>query len=169
MTKIKLEITNSGKVIAPSFCPYAEKELVEGTKVTNNERLIVRPGLCCICKLCQFVPTDIPIIKEIMQSEKDSIAIYLTQQNKKVASAMLAQFQYLVKEEKSPIAMIIVWNLLQEALKSVIEDIDRMKQLEQYFLLNDVAICYCMGCPVYVSKKLSKTLLQVVGEIYWRV
>jgi hypothetical protein len=151
-------------IVAPEHCPYKQDSFNE-----DGDYLSINSSICPLCKLCEFVPSEIPIIKEITQSERDAIALYLTQQNKKVAGAMLAQFQYLVKEEKSPIAMLIQWGLLQEALKLVSADIERIKSLEQYFMLNDAVVCYCMGCPVYVSKKLTKTLLQVVGEISWRV
>ncbi len=167
MDKIILKVTNNrDRIKAPEHCPYR----ILSDYATGNV-WDVSVTLCPICKLCNFMP-DVDISNQtnsITQQDRDSISLYFTQKNKKVANAMLAQFQYLVKEEKTPLLMIIQWKLLQEALDNVIQDFEKRKCVEQYFLLNDAIICYCMGCPVYVSKKLSKTLLQVVGEIQWRI
>ena len=87
MIKVQLKQIGNGPYIeAPEHCPYKQHESIYHDSSVNS-------SICPLCKLCEFIPTDIPITREINQSERDSIASYLTQQNTKVANAMLAQFQ----------------------------------------------------------------------------
>jgi hypothetical protein len=183
MPKVLLEINNSGKVYAPSFCPYKEPEVREeyintsiypernlpGVKLVPTERFLVRPGLCCICKTCTFVPDieGLPLSSPT-QEEKDAFQEYLAHTNLKTSASLSGQQQYLLKQDRLPISIFISRDLYDDMTKEVILDEQRRQSLLGYFLNEEIVICHVLGCPVYLSKKLTKSNIQVVGEVEWK-
>ncbi len=180
MPKVLLEINNSGKVIAPDFCPYKEPEppLQEfavtihnnpGIKLIPSNRFVVRPGLCCICKLCTFVPNIEGLqITSPTATERDAFQEYLAHKNLKISASLSGQHQYLMKQDRLPIAIFISRVLYDEMIKEVVEDGQRRQSLLGFFLNEEIPLCHILGCPVYLSKKLTKSNIQVVGEVEWK-
>jgi hypothetical protein len=167
MSKVLLKITATGRVIAPDFCPYAEVNLEEPR--SKSVEFIVRPGICCVCKKCEFIP-DIDIMESssLTQKEKDAFQEYLAHTNLKTATSLSGQHQYLLKQDRIPIAIFISKVLCDSMIKEVIKDENRGRTLLGYFLTEEIPICYVLGCPVYLSKKLTKSNIQVVGEVEWK-
>ena len=180
MPKVLLEINNAGKVYAPSFCPYKEPETVyvpgpyitDGILPGDNQptgKFLVRPGLCCICKICTFVPDieGLPLTSPT-QEEKDAFQEYLAHNNFRISASLSGQHQYLLKQDRLPISIFISRELYDVMAIDVIKDEQRRQFLLGYFLNEESVICHILGCPVYLSKKLTKSNIQVVGEVEWK-
>lgn len=168
MPKVLLEINTAGKVIAPDFCPY--KELDIEFRITHvDDRFLIRPGICCICKFCTFVP-DIENLQSFspMVQEQEGFQEYLAHKNLKVSSSLSGQHQYLMKQDRLPIAIFISRLLYDEMVREVVKDEQRRQSLLGYFLTEETPLCHVLGCPVYLSKKLTKSNIQVVGEVEWK-
>ena len=183
MPKVLLEINNSGKVYAPSFCPYKEPEVKEefvnssirlfdslpGVKLVPTERFLIRPELCCICKICTFVPDieGLPLTSPT-QEEKEAFQEYLAHNNFRISASLSGQHQYLLKQDRLPISIFINRELYDVMAIDVIKDEQRRQSLLGYFLNEESVVCHILGCPVYLSKKLTKSNIQVVGEVEWK-
>ncbi len=178
MPKVLLKITTTGQVIAPDFCPYKEPQydydVIETPANTcpclkPTGKFIVHPSVCCICKKCEFI-SDIDIVESssLTQKEKDAFQEYLAHTNLKTATSLSGQHQYLLKQDRIPIAIFISKVLCDDMIKEVIKDENRGRTLLGYFLTEEIPICYVLGCPVYLSKKLTKSNIQVVGEVEWK-
>jgi|GEM_PF-2894517 hypothetical protein len=175
MPKVPLQIDNTGNVIAPDFCPYKvpqyEYGVINAPCLQPTGKFVVRPGVCCVCKKCEFIP-DVDVVEASLptQVEREKFQEYLAHTNLKTSTSLSGQHQYLMKQDRLPIAIFISRTLYDEMVKSVIEDEKRRRSLLGYFLTEESYICLChvLGCPVYLSKKLTKSNIQVVGEIEWK-
>jgi hypothetical protein len=184
MPTVKLQrYKDTDNIVAPDFCPYARRGLtgdpvmkyVEGSGERALPGLqvdmvtpLVHPSLCAICKFCTFV-NDVVAPEELVSAkDREAFADYLTHVNMKVGSSILAQRQYLTKTDRLLLVILLSAELLQEMLDVLVFDLNRKHQLFSYFLNEEVPVCSVLGCPVYVSRKLTKSQVQVVGEVEWR-
>lgn len=176
--KVKLHPFNNGPyIVAPSHCPYKFEETVNSNMysvgidsggITSSSSFvsIVNSSLCPLCKLCEFTPDVIDKGLEIKTREFEN---YLTLINESVSKSISGQIFYLQKENRLPIAILISPETFDSMLKLAYrEDVDQYNLAHSYFLNNEVPICYVSGCPVYLSRKLTKSSVQVVGEIEWK-
>jgi len=154
-------------IIAPDYCPYKEEiPNVYGNEV--DKRDIVSPILCSLCKICDFVPGGNIVIEEPTKDDREKFVKYLTQINIKVSTAISGQFQYLSKKDRLPIALFISPVVFNNMLDYVYVDNPKKQKVFEFFLKEETPICYIIGCPVYLSRKLTKTPAQLVGEANWK-
>jgi hypothetical protein len=151
-------------IIAPDFCPYAITEIdVEQEK----EIKIISPQICNLCKKCNFVSETIS--EGITIEESSKIAKYFTEFNTKIASSISGQQLYLSKENRIPLVILISSILLDQCLQYTCNNNnERIEELKNYIILHETPICFIIGCPVYLSRKLTKTSIMVVGEVIWK-
>jgi len=167
--KVKLEILESGSPLikAPEFCPYKETVgVVEGVSIYG-----VPSSLCLLCRKCDFVMEDITmgITNGITQGERDKCNAYFTHFNTKIANSISGQRLYLTKEDRLPLIILINIGLLDQCLQYACENNKkRIEEIKNYIISNETPICHVIGCPVVLSNKLTKSQIQVVGEVQWK-
>ena len=160
MPKVQLEyvgLSSRGvEIKAPDFCPYRS-----GTGTVN-------PALCPLCKICTFVPETVPLDLEITQTEKDAIAKFLTSENKVVSASLSGQNQYLQKQGRLPLVVLISYPLFESCMRAAATSNERFEALKSHFVMSEEPIAWIMGCPIYYNNKLTQSQVQLVGEIVWK-
>jgi len=154
-----LQWDNGPYILAPEHCPY--KNYMNGTDTT------VHPSMCPLCKMCNFI-SGVTEISTINATEVKAFQEYLSHSNKQVSSSLLAQIQFLRKNDRIPIAILVSDALLGSMLSECIEDPDRRSVIKSILLNKYHLICYVAGSPTYYSRKLTKSNIQAVGEIEWK-
>lgn len=178
MNKVKLEIWKKGsRIIAPDFCPYKVQEKDVHREYTSKgdgyslisddlEIFTVNSSLCPLCKLCNFIPNTIDKETEL---RTDKFVEYLTLVNEEVATLINNQNFYLRKKDRIPLTILINPEIFDMMLKLVYKDnIEEYNKVHSYFINNEIPICFILGCPVYLSRKLTKSKVMVIGEIEWK-
>ena len=164
MPKVPLKvIANSNRIEAPDFCPYYEQEIPQGT-ITKRT---ISPVICSVCKICTFIPSiDTPL--EFNAQEKEKCKEYLTSFNSQLSKIITKQISFLLHKERSPLAILITANVLQNMLDFSVTDKARKDVLFHHFIDVESVICNIHGCPIYFSRKLTLSAIQVVGETEWK-
>jgi hypothetical protein len=175
MTKIKLEVIDSfkGLIKAPDFCPYfreiTQEYVGKGSTLTpdinNNDPIrIVNASLCNLCKLCTFVHDgeDIIVSNEDIEKVKKAITAY-----QPLMESLMKQSYYLQRNERIPIAAFLSFETLQEIIEPLFPEPYRAKVLS-YIVSIETPICIIAGMPLYFNRKLTKSAVQVVGEVEWQ-
>ena len=94
---------------------------------------------------------------------------YLTEFNSKVNSVITGQMSYLSSKERISLCILIRPDLAEQMLGYAFPgDVIKQQQLLSYFAVQQALVCEVYKMPVYVSTKLSKSILQVVGEVEWK-
>jgi hypothetical protein len=181
MTKVKLEPINNGPYIkAPEFCPYKverengfseiEKLVAKDMGVKLWEGIpVVNSTLCPLCKQCSFVSeVNFDLYVDVTQEERQAFITYLTYKNASVASNISRQSLYLGKENRVLLAILLSPETFDEMLVDTIKDEGRRSKILSYYANVEIPLCYIAGCPVYLSRKLTKSDVQVVGEVQWK-
>jgi hypothetical protein len=176
---LKRSINSLGSFVhAPDFCTYAEPEMsFNVTSVTGGVQApcmhptgkrIVDASICNLCKVCTFVSEvrGAPAT-EPTPAEREAFLRFLTVENREISSSILGQRQYLAKSERLPIMVIVSAELLDLLLRSTVPEDARRQRLQAYFVTGG-PLCDVLGCPVYFSLRLTKALVQVVGEVEWK-
>lgn len=154
---IELEVKGNGPYIkAPDICPYAE----------DGE---IHTAICAVCKFCKFT-------SKIKDSEQLTISIpseqlqnYFTNTNKYLARSILGQDLYLKKLGRKPLLVLINHTVFRKALLEVLNQESAVVDIIfDKVLQYNLTICKILGCPVIVSKELTRTAIQLVGEISWK-
>ena len=160
MPKVQLErfseFSDIPTIKAPDFCPY------------RDPIGWVSPTMCPLCKICTFVPKTVPLDLEITQAEKDAIAKFLTLDNKIISASLSGQNQYLQKQGRLPLVVLISFPLFESCLRVAAPANERFEVLKSHFLMSEEPISWIMGCPVYYNSKLTQSQVQLVGEIVWK-
>lgn len=155
MAKFKLKLQSSRRIVAPDFCPY---------KIIETDGISVDPSLCPLCKSCEFIPETI-VNEDIIDKQK---FINYIMNDYKLAANLSGQNQYLIKNGRIPLAILMSGEIFQKMILNIYFDIDIRQKVYTYFMLHEDPICHMMGCPVYLSSKLTRSEMQVVGEIEWK-
>ncbi len=165
MYEVKLESWDGEYIKAPDFCPYkVYKERGEGESYEWS--FVIHPSICNICRLCNFIPSFIDI-KNDLRTVK--FVEYLTLINKEVATSIFNQNSFLRKKDRIPLAILINPEIFEMMLKLVYADNEeKYKQAYTYYINNEIPLCYILGCPVYLSRKLTKSKIIVIGEVEWK-
>lgn len=155
--KFILEVLNNGPYIkAPSYCPY---------KFYDNSRWCVHSSLCPLCKMCEFEPDS---FERGIELKTDEFIKYLTLINTQVSKSINGQIRYLQKENRIPLVILISPEVFDSMLKLIYrDDIEMYNLVHSYFLNKEIPLCYISGSPVLLNRKLTKSTVQVVGEIEW--
>jgi len=113
MPKVKLEPIYprdfGGPICAPSFCPYKGQAKNEHNQVVDS----VDPALCPLCRICTFVPATVSLDLELTQAEHDTMAKFLTSDDRATSSSLAGQLQYLQKEGRLPLAVLLSYQVLR--------------------------------------------------------
>jgi ferredoxin len=163
--KVKLQTYQQKPlIIAPDFCPYA---VVEIDTEQEKEIKIVSPQLCILCKKCEFISD---VVSEGASSEElTRITKFFIEFNTKIANSISGQQFFLSKENRIPLVILISPILLDQCLQYACNNnSERIEELKNYIISHEIPICFILGCPVYLSRKLTKTPIMVVGEIIWK-
>lgn len=156
--KVKLEVYRQGPYIkAPEHCPY---------KYTEFDAPGVNSSLCPLCKLCDFTVDNVEELK-LLSTE---CANYLTLLNEDVYRSITKQSNYLVKQNRIAVAILISAELFDMMINIVYrnESKEQRKLVRAHFINNLSPICFILGSPVYLSLRLTKSQVQVVGEVEWQ-
>jgi hypothetical protein len=158
--KVKLEVVGTGPYIkAPSHCPYA---LLDKSFV--SQILTVNSSICPLCKLCDFT-----LPKEEIEFKTEEFVKYLNLINTNISVSINNQNYYLKKNERIPLIILINPSVFDSMLNLIYkDDKDTLYKVKSYFLTNESPICHILGCPVYLSRKLTKSEVMVVGEVSWK-
>ena len=127
------------------------------TKTITTEVIIVEP----------LLPTS-SFPSALTAEEKHAFGEYLAHTNLKLAASLSGQNQYLSKNDRLPLLILISKLTYDGMADALIKDASRRQAILGYLLLQEVPVCYVMGCPVYLSPKLTRSKVQVVGEIEWK-
>jgi hypothetical protein len=176
MPKVKLTpYGNTQNIEAPDFCPYSIKgAYIKGCCSEKGIQMdqcppLVHPSLCAICRTCEFISDlDLDLLLELSLEEKQKFIAYCTYSNTKIASNISRQYSYLTREDRIPIVILISPQTFSDMLNVVVESDLRRKKIISYYSNNESPICYILGCPVYLARKLTKSDIQVVGEVSWK-
>lgn len=166
MINVKLEVWGEGPYIkAPDFCPYkVYKDKGEGEEYERS--YVIDPSVCAICKLCNFTQDSFDVKKEL---KINKFVEYLTLLNTEVSTSIVNQNSFLKKKDRIPLAILISPIIFDMMLKLVYKDnLKLYEKIHSYFLTREVPICFILGCPVYLSRKLTKSKVMVVGEVEWQ-
>jgi len=165
MKKVKLEVWKVGPhIIAPEHCIYRYWDSSGEGGCNYKEAYIVHPSVCSICKLCDFT-SDIKDLTLYV----DKFINYLTLVNTEVSTSINHQSFFLRKNDRIPLFILINPEIFDSMLKWSYQEEDEIYQkVHAYYLNNEIPLCYILGCPVYLSRKLTKSKVMVVGEIEWK-
>lgn len=163
------------RIIAPTWCPYKEsysrEDLIEVEPGLLSQQLlkeyIVHPALCPLCRICDFVPESSVLTVPITRDERDRLASYLVSGNVALSQSILGQQSYLQRNDKLPLAILLSAEVLDNMLASVFDE-DRRVRVRAHIIVTQEPICHAFSVPVYFSSKLTKSPVQVVGEVQWR-
>jgi len=167
MNKIKLNVWKTGPYIeAPDFCPYKFWDSYGEEASNRRQEFIVHSSLCTLCKLCDFTPA---LLKPEIDIKTEEFIKYLTLINTKISTAINNQNYFLRQKDRIPLAILISPEIFDSMLNLVYRDnLETLNQVKAYFINNEIPLCYLLGCPVYFSRKLTKSDVMVVGEVEWK-
>lgn len=158
-TKVRLLKVSGPYVNAPDFCPFQEDGKIHSS-------------VCQLCKYCDFTPeidTDIKVTS-IPKKVQESIAHFMCFKDTSSMNLLTSQSNYLRKKDRIPIIIVTsvaFFNKVIDVLK--LEHSSELLNSVQYLAIEkNQAICKILGSPVYVSSKLTRADIQVVGEIEWQ-
>ncbi len=174
--KVKLEVWKKGPfIIAPSHCPYKVQEKDVHREYTSKmdgyslvvedlDVFTVNSSICPLCKLCDFT-----LPKEEIEFKTEEFVKYLNLINTNISVSINNQNYYLKKNERIPLIILINPSVFDSMLNLIYkDDKDTLYKVKSYFLTNESPICHILGCPVYLSRKLTKSEVMVVGEVSWK-
>ena len=161
MIKVKLEVIGTGPYIkAPEHCPYAAVD----TSYSDILTMSVNSSICPLCKLCDF---SLP--KESLDIKTEEFVNYLTLLNTSISISINNQNYFLRKNDRIPLVVLISPSILDSMLNVIyLNNPEMLYKVKAHFLSSESPLCYILGCPVYFSRKLTKSEVMVVGEVSWK-
>jgi len=117
--------------------------------------------------MCTFIP-DATSPLEFDPQENTRCKEYLVNFNSHLNRIITKQISFLLNKERSPLAILITANILRNMIDYAVEDKKRREVLFHYFIDFESVVCHAHGCPVYFSRKLTRSEIQVVGETEWK-
>lgn len=167
MPKVQLEVIDNkhGLIKAPDFCPY---KAIYNTDTFHQDPLYsVNASICPLCKICEFehISANIGISNEFTKEDRAKITQNM-QENQAFLNSALRQISYLKENDRLPIAIFINFAFLQEIIEL---SLPQSKHNPAISILTetDGPLCLISGIPVYFNRKLTKSTVQVVGEVEW--
>jgi len=164
-TKVPLHVKNdTSKIEAPSFCPYSQQSI----DAFSFGKRFINPSVCAICKVCTFIP-EIEGPLTLTPEEKEKCVTYLTSYNTHLANIINGQISYLAKKNRAVLAFLVSANILDNVLNYANDTNEtRANALFHYYVEEEIPIFYLHGSPVYFSRRLTMSPIQVVGEAPWK-
>jgi hypothetical protein len=178
---VKLEVWKTGPyIIAPDYCPYKKQEKDVQMELTENALngggyyfndidtgiYTVHSSICSLCKRCNFTSTT---LKPEMDIKTEEFVKYLTLINTKVSVSINNQNYFLRQKDRIPLVILISPEIFDSMLNLIYRDNNELlNQVKSYFINTESPFCYILGCPVYFSRKLTKSNVMIIGEIEWK-
>lgn len=179
MNKFKLTTVDNypGFIYAPEWCPY-KTALFSYPEWDKNLRTLVRrkekdsvvsASLCPLCRQCSFVVEGTIDTSDVTSEERSLFVNYLTQVNTRASTTLSAQLAFLGRSDKLPLGVLISPTLFDDMLAHIfVNNEERFQKIREFFFRTEEPICHLVGNPVYVSRKLTRSYLQVIGEVEWK-
>ncbi len=163
---VKLEAWKTGPyLVAPDHCPFKFWDSY-GEGLNYRGEQVVHSSFCSLCKLCSFTAA---ILKPELDIKVNEFVNYLTLLNTKVSVLINNQNYFLRQKDRIPLAILISPEIFDSMLNVVYKDDSvLLLQVKAHFVNNESPLCHILGCPVYFSRKLTKSDVMVVGEIEWK-
>lgn len=161
MKKVVLQPVQNGPfIVAPSHCPFKVSDFHRG--IWED---IVNAALCSLCKKCDFIADE-----EQLKLLPEKYASYLTLLNEEAYKLITKQSNYLINQNRIPLAIFISADLFEMMISMVHrEDTPECRQrVRSHFINSQSPICFVMGAPVYWNLRLTLSQIQVVGEVKWQ-
>lgn len=167
MIRVQLQVYKGSFIIAPSHCPYKEQEkdpYVGLNGLINKDVFTVNSSLCPLCKLCKFV-----VPESMVEGNSEDFVRYLTLLNTEVSISINNQNFFLRKNDRIPLMILISPELFDMMMNvTYVNSPESISAVKSYYLNNESPLCYLLGCPVYLSPKLTRSKVMVVGEVEWK-
>jgi len=181
MPIVNLKVIGNGPYIeAPEFCPYKESDntpdgytihassghIAYFNRTTPSFPDRISPVICSVCKYCTFLPE---IIEDTEIVDVHKFIVYLTEVNSKLNYSITRQLGYLIKEGRQPLVILISAEICQQMLQYCFpQNVQQQQKLLSYYSINQIKLLELYNLPVYVSIKLTKSPVMVIGEIEWK-
>jgi len=171
MPIVKLEIVDphKGLVRAPVHCPFrcpVENEVYPSTIPDDEGQIMaVHASVCRVCRFCEFHFQTTPDGDVFSLEDAKKLVQRAILADQLVLASILKQIRYLQTKDRSALVVLMSYGTLQESvIKSGYENgelaLNRV-------LSSDGPICMIYGVPLYFSQLLTRSPVQVVGEVEW--
>jgi hypothetical protein len=98
----------------------------------------------------------------------DAFSNYFIDVNSKFFSIIKTQINYLSTKGRMPLAILIRGDVAKQMLQyCYYDDFIKQQQFLSKFANSQDCICTVLDLPVYLSIKLTKSSIIVIGEILW--
>jgi hypothetical protein len=174
MIPVKLEVLDAqrGLIRAPSHCPFqfplimemypdlAQQEDMQGLDISA-----VNASICPLCRLCEFHSQDTPVETLPLMKDDRQLVHRAISADQQIMASILKQIRYLQTKGRSALVVLMSYNALQTVVSGAgYEDgelaLNRVTSMEG-------PICVVYGVPLYFSQLLTRSPVQVVGEVEW--
>ena len=81
--------------------------------------------------------------------------------------SLMKQSHYLQRNDRIPMAAFLSFATLQDVVNPLFTEPHQTKVLN-YLTSLESPICIIAGMPLYFNRKLTKSAVQVVGEVEWQ-
>jgi hypothetical protein len=116
--------------------------------------------------MCTFITCT--ETEDFNKEDRRKFQEFLTSIDKKLAKSLYGQFQFLRKNDRIALSIYVSDEVFDKMLHYAVNDKSRELQIKSYFLNSESPLCHISGAPVYYSRKLTRSEIQVVGEVAWK-
>jgi len=172
VTSVLLEVLDphKGLVRAPAHCPFKRTVVLEHYGLDapdeNGDIMAVHASLCSVCRLCAFSPLKSAAVAPTLSLDtaRDIVQRAIFADQPTLASIM-KQIRYLQTKDRSALVVLMSF----EALQGVIFKWGngRGELALNRVVASEGPICMISGVPLYFSQLLTRSPVQVVGEVEW--
>jgi len=172
MLKIELKVVKADKglIEAPEVCPFYKsipnEEVYQSTRLdfvpSPSGYRVIHASICRLCKLCEFYTSGDETV--LLAEDYHKLVDILT--SKEFLTTVMNQVRFLQKNDRIPLAILISFETLRNAAYQAFEGSHFDKKLAALSNSNAL-ICVVAGLPLYFSEKLTRSPVQVVGEVEW--
>ena len=93
---------------------------------------------------------------------------YFTDINSQAMANITRQVNFLTRNRRVPLAILMRGDIITQMLQYVYyNDIQKQQNLLSVYANEQNCLCHILGLPVYLSIKLTRSQIIVVGEIEW--
>jgi len=164
-TPVQLRVVDAsrGRILAPEHCPFSvaiENGILEG-------QMMVQVSLCSMCKLCDFQVQQVSSVDVLAVEEARTLVRQAVLADQSLLESCMKQIKYLQRKERIPLIVLISFDALKKAVIATGAP-EGLRALNRVLVMEG-PICVISGVPLYFSDKLTRSPIQVVGEVEWVV
>jgi hypothetical protein len=161
--ELKVFDPRRGTIYAPDFCPFTSTE--DGGDAGWSVQ-VVQASVCQLCKKCTFYTDGVPAVyKDSSLEDAQTLVRQAILADRGLLALIMKQIRYLQTKDRFPLAVLISFAALKQAVDAYEPTVGMLAL--QKVLAQSSSIGVVSGVPLYFSDKLTKTLVQVVGEVLW--